>query len=95
MLKQIIFASLFLVFLVNTTRSCSANCPNCELYDLWNLEIMNNNGAPCSSYSLATPSKLNKVKYTNPTVSERKYLSMYEFKIDTKCKIFCPPASYI
>lgn len=96
MIKLIFGIALVLFVTVDAVGSCSANCPGCSTYVLWNQEIINNNNNSCSSYSLSTPSGFTKVKpyATSGTVS-RKWLSYYTLNAISGCNVYCPPGSYL
>ena len=86
---------LFLVG-VNAVGSCNSNCTTCTLYERWNLEITNNSGNACSSFSLSTPTGLSKVTYSNPSsVTLRRDLFVYKANANPPCRAYCPPGSYL
>ena len=97
MIKLILGITLVLIVTVDAVGSCSANCPGCSTYAIWNVEISNNNNASCSSFSISTPSGFTKVKPygSGSGNTDRKWLSHYTYNAVSGCKVYCPPGSYL
>jgi hypothetical protein len=97
MIKLLLAIALVLLITVDATGSCSANCPGCSFYVTWNVEIINNGGNACSSFSSpSTPSGYNKITgVANAGNIRRKLLSHYTHSSSSSCKIYCPPGSYL